>query len=76
MFFSLLPYLTQNNPIKKSSIVTKTGDQGNTSLWNGCKVSKGCDHIKLLGQLDTLNSQLGMVKSLWREERKTRLVCI
>jgi cob(I)alamin adenosyltransferase len=42
-------------------IYTKTGDQGNTSLYDGSKVSK--DHILLecIGDLDELNSELGCV---------------
>jgi cob(I)alamin adenosyltransferase len=42
-------------------IYTKTGDKGNTSLYDGSKVSK--DHILLdcIGELDDLNSELGCV---------------
>ena len=42
-------------------IYTKTGDQGNTSLYDGSKVSK--DHLLLecIGELDELNSELGCV---------------
>ena len=42
-------------------IYTKTGDQGNTSLYDGSKVSK--DHILLecIGDLDELNAELGCV---------------
>ena len=70
MFSTVLPYLTKDiSSVKKSSIVTKTGDEGNTSLWNGCKVLKCSHHVKLLGQLDMINSELGVVKSLWRRKR-------
>ncbi len=42
-------------------IYTKTGDQGNTSLYDGSKVAK--DHLLLecIGELDELNSELGCV---------------
>lgn len=42
-------------------IYTKTGDQGNTSLYDGSKVRK--DHLLLecIGELDELNSELGCV---------------
>ena len=70
MFSSFLPYLTHDKKsIKKASIVTKTGDTGKTSLWNGEKVNKSTIHICLIGSLDTLNSQLGMIKSLWTKVR-------
>jgi len=42
-------------------IYTKTGDQGNTSLYDGSKVTK--DHLLLecIGELDELNAELGCV---------------
>ena len=42
-------------------IYTKTGDEGNTSLYDGSKVGK--DHLLLecIGELDELNSELGCV---------------
>jgi len=42
-------------------IYTKTGDQGNTSLYDGSKVPK--DHLLLecIGELDELNAELGCV---------------
>ena len=42
-------------------IYTKTGDQGNTTLYDGSKVRK--DHLLLecIGELDELNSELGCV---------------
>ena len=45
----------------KMKIYTKTGDQGNTSLYDGSKVSK--DHLLLecIGELDELNAELGCV---------------
>ena len=69
MFSSFLPYLTKDLSEKKPSVITKTGDGGTTSLWNGEKCNKFHPHICLIGQLDSLNSQLGMAKSLWKEER-------
>lgn len=41
-------------------IYTKTGDGGSTSLYNGSRVSKASDKIKLLGRLDEVNSYLGV----------------
>jgi cob(I)alamin adenosyltransferase len=42
-----------------SKVTTKLGDKGNTSLGNGDRVSKSHSLIKLLGDIDELNSQLG-----------------
>ena len=45
-------------------IYTKTGDKGETSLFNGKRVSKSNELIDLLGSLDELNSSLGLIASL------------
>lgn len=44
-------------------IYTKTGDEGNTSLLNGERVSKEDLRIELLGNIDELTSFLGLAKS-------------
>lgn len=41
------------------SIVTKTGDQGETGLFNGQRVKKSDLRMEVLGDLDELSSQLG-----------------
>lgn len=43
-------------------IYTKTGDQGETSLIGGTRVSKDHDRIEAYGTIDELNSYLGLVK--------------
>lgn len=45
-------------------IYTKTGDKGLTSLFGGERVSKDTGRIKAYGDVDELNSQLGVVRSL------------
>ncbi len=45
------------------SIVTKTGDKGETSLFDGSRVPKSDERIAALGELDELNAQLGMLCS-------------
>ena len=40
------------------SIVTKTGDQGQTSLYSGERVSKSDPRIEAVGALDELNAHL------------------
>ncbi|MGL4737034.1 MAG: cob(I)yrinic acid a,c-diamide adenosyltransferase [Cellulosilyticaceae bacterium] len=44
-------------------VYTKMGDQGETSLWDGSRVSKSHPIIDALGSLDELTSHIGKVKS-------------
>lgn len=46
---------------KKSKLYTRTGDNGKTSLYDGSRVSKTDPIIKALGNIDMLNSQVGLV---------------
>jgi len=55
------------------SIVTRTGDNGTTSLYHGGRVSKDDMRIETCGALDEVSSFLGMAKSLLRD-RKTKSV--
>ncbi|WP_454256063.1 cob(I)yrinic acid a,c-diamide adenosyltransferase [Pseudomonas sp. Marseille-Q8238] len=55
-----------------SKIYTKTGDTGETGLADGRRVSKDHPRIEAIGELDHLNSQLGLLladlaeqQSLW-----------
>ncbi len=41
-------------------IYTKTGDQGETSLLGGKRVSKNCLEIQLIGEVDEMNAALGV----------------
>lgn len=43
-----------------SKIVTRTGDDGSTGLGDGSRVSKASHRIHVLGEIDELNSQLGV----------------
>jgi len=43
------------------SITTKTGDRGESGLANGSRLSKGDIHFDVVGNLDELNSWLGLV---------------
>lgn len=45
-----------------SKIYTKTGDQGKTSLLGGKKVSKAALRIEAYGNVDELNSFIGLLK--------------
>jgi cob(I)alamin adenosyltransferase len=47
-----------------SRIVTKTGDQGQTSLGSGTRTGKDSPPIETLGAIDELNSWIGVLISL------------
>jgi cob(I)alamin adenosyltransferase len=47
----------------KSKIYTKTGDKGETSLVSGSRVPKSDSRINLYGEVDELNSRIGVVVS-------------
>ncbi len=44
-----------------SKIVTRTGDAGMTGLANGERVAKDCLRIDVIGEIDELNSSLGVL---------------
>lgn len=46
-----------------SAIVTKKGDTGETSLANGSRVAKDCLRIQAIGDVDELNSVIGLAIS-------------
>lgn len=48
-------------------IYTKTGDKGKTSLACGQRVAKDCLRIESYGNIDELNSHLGLLKDLLEE---------
>ncbi|MCY1392510.1 Cob(I)yrinic acid a,c-diamide adenosyltransferase [compost metagenome] len=44
-----------------SKIYTRTGDKGETGLGDGRRVAKNHPRIEAIGEVDTLNSQLGLL---------------
>lgn len=44
-------------------IYTKTGDTGETSLFDGTRVHKGDDRVDAYGEVDELNAWLGFVRA-------------
>ena len=44
-----------------SKIVTRTGDQGTTGLATGDRISKASPRINVIGEVDELNCQLGVL---------------
>lgn len=51
-------------PQRLSRIYTRTGDAGETGLADGSRLAKDDAHLECLGELDELNSQLGVLLSL------------
>lgn len=51
-----------------SSISTKTGDQGQTGLAGGTRVSKASLRVESYGTVDELNSALGFARSICDDE--------
>ncbi len=49
--------------LKFSTVITKTGDSGKTSLYTGERLSKSSLVFEVLGDLDELNSYLGVCKA-------------
>jgi len=49
-------------------VYTKKGDQGNTGLIGGTRVSKADDRIEAYGTVDELNSFVGLLKDLCPRE--------
>ena len=50
-------------------IYTKTGDKGSTSLIGGVRVPKNHIRIDAYGTVDELNSVLGMVNDIAKDEK-------
>lgn len=51
----------------KSKVYTRTGDKGETSLVSGNRVSKASQRIDLYGEVDELNSFMGLLISYMTE---------
>ncbi len=54
-----------------SKIYTKTGDEGNTSLLGGNRVSKNHPRVEAYGNIDELNSFIGLLRSEIEDEYLT-----
>jgi cob(I)alamin adenosyltransferase len=52
-----------------SKIYTKTGDKGETGLADGRRVAKDHPRVEAMGELDTLNSQLGLLLAELAEQQ-------
>ena len=58
--------------VKKSNLYTKTGDEGETSLVSGSRFLKSDLRIKLYGEVDELNSWIGLLVSQIGNEKLER----
>ena len=54
-----------------SKIYTRTGDQGETGLADGRRVGKDHPRVEAMGEVDSLNSQLGLLLAELAHERQT-----
>lgn len=54
-----------------SKIYTRTGDAGETGLADGRRVPKDHPRVEAMGELDTLNSQLGLLLAELAEQQAT-----
>ncbi|WP_372652622.1 cob(I)yrinic acid a,c-diamide adenosyltransferase [Halobacteriovorax sp.] len=61
---------------EKSKVYTRSGDKGSTGLVGGTRVSKGDSRIHIYGEVDELNSHLGMGISLIEEFSNSDLLSL
>lgn len=54
--------------MKKSSVYTRTGDEGITGLVGGSRVKKSDNRIHLYGEVDELNASIGIAMSFLEEK--------
>ncbi len=57
-------------PTKKAKVYTRTGDAGKTALVGGERISKSDDRIDLYGEVDELNSFVGLARSIMSSDEE------
>jgi len=62
-----------NEPVRLTRIYTRGGDEGETSLGDGSRVSKLDPLVQAYGAVDELNSVVGWANSAARDERLERI---
>ena len=55
-------------------IYTRSGDKGNTSLFDNSRVPKDSARVESYGTLDELNSHLGMARSLLDDQNISEII--
>lgn len=57
-----------------SSVITKRGDQGETDLMFGRRISKTSERVETYGTVDELNAQLGVIRRSGVDERMAEML--
>ncbi|MDF1723907.1 MAG: cob(I)yrinic acid a,c-diamide adenosyltransferase [Alcanivorax sp.] len=55
--------MSDKDKTRINRVITRTGDRGDTGLADGSRVSKWHPRIQVLGELDELNSSLGVLRA-------------
>ena len=55
--------MSDKDKTRINRVITRTGDRGDTGLADGSRVSKWHPRIQVLGELDELNSALGVLRA-------------
>jgi cob(I)alamin adenosyltransferase len=55
--------MSDNDKTRINRVITRTGDRGDTGLADGSRVSKRHPRIQVLGELDELNSGMGVLRA-------------
>lgn len=55
-------------------LYTRTGDRGETSLFDGTRVSKSDPRVDAYGEIDELNAWLGLVRALLAAESDSSMI--
>ncbi|RKD33930.1 cob(I)yrinic acid a,c-diamide adenosyltransferase [Thermohalobacter berrensis] len=56
-------------------IYTKTGDKGETSLYDGQRIKKDSTRVESYGTIDELNSHIGLAKNFVEDKELYNLLC-
>lgn len=60
--------------MKKAAVYTRTGDKGTTGLVGGTRIKKSDPRIHLYGEVDELNSHIGLAMSLMDKDADQSLL--
>ncbi|MCG8393974.1 MAG: cob(I)yrinic acid a,c-diamide adenosyltransferase [Pseudomonadales bacterium] len=55
--------MSRDDKTRINRVITRTGDRGETGLADGTRISKAHPRINVLGELDELNSALGVLRA-------------
>ena len=59
-----------------SKVYTGTGESGTTAMADGSRLAKNHPRFEAMGELDTLNSQLGLLLALLQEQKITDVYAV